>query len=138
MNNNNLPNMVPPIPNQNQENNNLNQLPNQDLNSFPGVNYPQAQNNNMVNNGQNTFINYNANPSENKINDLIVEGSYNKLESIPYANDARVIQNIEETKKKTVTISKELKTVIVLAIILFLVILFMPNISEFINGLRFN
>ncbi len=128
MNNNNIPNMVPPIPNQNEQNNNFNQVPNQNFNNVTGMNNQQ----------QNAYINPNINQNNTMINDLNVEGSYNQLENIPYANEERVIQNINENKKKTVTISKELRTVIILALILLLVILFMPNISEFINDFRFN
>ena len=125
MNNNNIPNMVPPIPNQN-------------FNNVTGMNNQQVDPNNMNNQQQNAYINPNINQNNTMINDLNVEGSYNQLENIPYANEERVIQNINENKKKTVTISKELRTVIILALILLLVILFMPNISEFINDFRFN
>ena len=138
MNNNNIPNMVPPIPNQNEQNNNFNQVPNQSFNNVTGMNNQQVEPNNMNYQQQNAYINPNINQNNTMINDLNVEGSYNQLENIPYANEQRVIQNINGNKKKTVTISKELRTVIILALILLLVILFMPNISEFINDFRFN
>ena len=138
MNNNNIPNMVPPIPNQNEQNNNFNQVPNQNFNNVTGMNNQQVEPNNMNYQQQNAYINPNINQNNTMINDLNVEGSYNQLENIPYANEERVIQNINGNKKKTVTISKELRTVIILALILLLVILFMPNISEFINDFRFN
>lgn len=133
--NNNLPNMVPPLPDQNQQNNNINQ----NNQGFINTSNHQVETTNVVNPQQNTFINYNVEQNENVINDLNVEGSYNQLSNdTPYANDAKVIQNIEESKKKTVPISKELRTVIILALILLLAILFMPNISDFISGIMYN
>ena len=50
-----------------------------------------------------------------------------------YVNDEKVQDNIANTKKNTVTINKELKTVIIIAIILFIFIMFLPTISDFIG-----
>lgn len=120
---NSLTNMVPTVPNQPNQNNLY-------------LNQPNAITNN--NQEQNKFINYNNSPSETSIADLNVEGSYNQLEKPSYTNDPQVKQNMAEHKKNTVPISKELKTVIVIALILLIFIIIMPIIFEFINDIRFN
>lgn len=146
---NSLTNMVPTVPNkpnQNTINNNSQTLEQNQNNLY--LNQPNAitnnnqeqniSNNNIINQQQNKFINYNNSPSETSIADLNVEGSYNQLEKPSYANDPQVKQNMAEHKKNTVPISKELKTVIVIALILLIFIIIIPIIFEFINDIRFN
>lgn len=132
---NNLTNMAPTVPNQPNQNNLYLNQPNALTNNNQEQN---VSDNNIINQQQNKFINYNNSPSETSIANLNVEGSYNQLEKPSYANDPQVKQNMAEHKKNTVPISKELKTVIVIALILLIFIIIMPIIFEFINDIRFN
>ena len=76
---------------------------------------------------------------ESAIEGLNVKGNYNQLEKEPdYVNDPQVRENMNPTKKNTVTISKELKTVIIIAIVLLVFIFVIPTIFELINKARFN
>ena len=82
-----------------------------------------------------------ANDSANHLNDMNVNGAYNHMESAPsYVNDAEVKNNIDVMqgkKKVTVTITKELKTVIIIAAILFVFIIFMPYVFDLINKIKY-
>ena len=77
--------------------------------------------------------------NETSINDLNVDGAYNKMNVAPdYVNDKQIKDNIESHKKNTVPVSKELKTVIIIALILLVFIIIMPMIFDFLNNLRFH
>lgn len=136
----NLPNMSPQIPNNQPMNTTpqMNQFQvNQNMNQMNTLN----QNNsdiNLINNQNNKFINFDSNQNEASLTDLNVDGSYNQLEGQKYLSDPNVIKNINETKKKSVPISKELKTVIIITVFLLVFIIIMPMIFEFINDIRFN
>ena len=58
-------------------------------------------------------------PKNNSLNDLNVDGKYNKLEKSIYADDPIVKKNIEEHngKKPTVKISQEMKIFIIIAVV---------------------
>ncbi len=85
--------------------------------------------NKYINNG-NTF-------NETSINDLNVDGAYNKLPSIDYSNDPQVIANIKNMEKKnTIKISKELQTFFIIVVILFLFILVMPYIFDLVRDIK--
>lgn len=124
--NNQIPNVLPTMP---QMTPNNNQVPLQNQNN---------SDTNLINNQNNRFINFDNNQNEQSLDNLNVDGSYNQLETSKYSNDPKVIQNINETKKNTVPVSKELKTVIIIALFLLLFIIVMPMIFEFINDIRFN
>lgn len=134
--NNPIPNVLPTMPQMTPINNQA-PMQNQNINQMPA----QNQNNsdvNLINNQNNKFINFDNNQNETSLDNLNVDGSYNQLEKQKYDNDKKAMQNIEGYKKNTVPISKELKTVIIIALILLLFILIMPTIFEFINNIRFN
>ncbi len=97
----------------------------------PSVNPVGSPTNNMAQ-MQNTYNN-------SSINDLNVDGAYNRMNVAPdYVNDSKVKENMEAPKKNTVPISKELKTVFIIAAILLVFIIIMPIIFDYINNLRFH
>lgn len=153
--NNNIP-VSSPVPqnpiNQNASNVQSNSINNQSSNQFINTNafqpnvisqngMPLPTNNqevsqNVVSNQQ---VQHMQTYNESSINDLNVDGSYNRLNVPPeYVNDVKVKENIEAPKKNTVPISKELKTVIVIALILLVFILIMPFLFDLISNLRFH
>lgn len=134
--NNPIPNVLPTMPQMTPINNQA-PMQNQNINQMPAQN-PNNSDVNLINNQNNKFINFDNNQNEQSLDNLNVDGSYNQLETSKYSNDPKVIQNINETKKNTVPISKELKTVIIIALVLLLFIIVMPMIFEFINDIRFN
>lgn len=77
--------------------------------------------------------------SETPINNMNIDGAYNRMNVAPdYVNEAQVKENIENAKKNTVPVSKELKTVIIIAAILFIFILVMPFLFDLISNIRFH
>ncbi len=79
--------------------------------------------------------------NETTINDLNVEGTYNNMQvnpTVDYMNDPQVQENLNRQKKKTVPISKELKTVFILVLVLFIFTFIIPILSDLINKLRFH
>ena len=89
----------------------------------------------------NQFINTNPSPNNTYINDLNVDGSYNRIEKMEppsYVNDPQVRENMDSNKKNTVTITKELKTVIIMALVMLVFIFIMPVIFDLIRNIRFN
>ena len=87
----------------------------------------------------NQFINSNS-YNETAINDLNVEGTYNDMPSnvaVDYINDPQVQKNLNSEKKKTVPISRELKTAFILVVILFAFTFLIPILSDLLNKLRF-
>ena len=99
----------------------------------------------QVDTSNNQYINPNVTTTNTAINDLNVDGGYNNMNADTtgpdfnnppeYINDEQVRANIEGKQKNTVTITKELKLVIVLALVLLFFILFMPNIADAFNKL---
>lgn len=92
-------------------------------------------------NNNNQFINNNS-YNETSLTDLNVDGTYNNLEKqektpVDYMNDPQVQANLNKQQKKTVTITKELKTVIILVLILFAFVFIMPTLADYFNKLRF-
>ncbi len=86
---------------------------------------------------ENKFIDNNKKFNETSINDLNIDGSYNKMSSIDYSNDPQVIANIQEsTKKNTVKISKELQTFFLIAMILLAFIFVMPYIFDLVRDIK--
>ena len=82
-----------------------------------------------------------SNEQEAYINNLNVDGAYNRMEKseVPeYINDPQVRENMDPHKKNTVPITKELKTVIIIAIVLLVFIFIMPEVFDWISNLRFN
>ena len=130
---NNLNNNV--IPEQNQQAQMLSQM-NIGGNDVQQVNH----NSGIVNSNNNQFINQTAQSyNETSINDLNVDGTYNRMNIAPeYVNDKQVKENMETPKKNTVPISKELKTVFVIALILLAFIIVMPALFDLISNLRFH
>lgn len=148
-------NQIPPvnniIPN---ENNNLSEMQNISAQQNSVVNNaiqntaPIIQNDNNAINALNIGDNNNQtqvslepqNYNETSINDLNVDGGYNHMEKAPdYVNSPEVKENINPTKKNTITITKELKTVIIIVgVMLAFVIIIMPLLFDLINKIRFH
>ena len=150
----NTPNAIPGVP----DNNNvvLGQVQNQPsdnnnvvLGSVNNVTYQDTIGTitpEQVDTSNNQYINPNATATNTVLNDLNVDGSYNNMNTNQstgpdfnnppeYINEEQVRANIEGKQKNTVTITKELKLVIVLALVLLFFILFMPNIADAFNKL---
>lgn len=106
----------------------------------PGTNNffnPSNQINNAVN--LDNSVTSNASNNTSNINDLNVDGTYNRINVAPdYVNDKQVKDNMEASKKNTVPVSKELKTVIVIAAILLIFIIVMPFLFDLISNIRFH
>lgn len=152
-------NPIPPanniIPN---GNNNLSEIPNASIQPNSAVNNvmpnqvsqntaPIIKNdNNAINalnigdNNQNQVTSEPQNYNETSITDLNVDGVYNHMEKAPdYVNSPEVRENINPTKKNTITITKELKTVIIIVgVMLAFVIIIMPLLFDLINKIRFH
>ena len=153
-------NPIPPanniIPN---ENNSLSEIPNVSNQPNSVVNNvmpnqasqntaPIIQNDNNTINALNIGDNNNQtqvslepqNYNETSITDLNVDGVYNHMEKAPdYVNSPEVKENINPTKKNTITITKELKTVIIIVgVMLAFVIIIMPLLFDLINKIRFH
>ena len=141
----------PIVTNPNINNSNENQIT---LGTTSNVNYADTIGNININNSQNansnnTYImpNQMAKPTNIQIendnqqtylNELNVNGTYNKLESPQYENNQEKIDNQNNSKKNTITITKELKTIIIIALILLVFIFVMPNIFDLLNNFRFH
>ena len=77
--------------------------------------------------------------NETSITDLNVDGQYNRMEKIPdYVNSPEVQENIHPTKKNTVTITKEMKTVLIIVGVMLAFILIMPVLFDLLNKIRFH
>lgn len=86
---------------------------------------------------KNKFISDEGNFNETSINDLNIDGEYNKLSNTEYSNDPKVIANINDQKKKnTVKISKEFSTFLLICAILLIFIFIMPYIFDFIRNIQ--
>lgn len=106
VNNNHIPNQMPNNQNASEQvPNNVTQQPN-------NITSPSDVNNN------------------NLINELNVDGSYNNIEK----QDITPTENNPKTKK-TVTINKELKTLMIIVAILLVFISFMPIVFDFFRSL---
>lgn len=91
---------------------------------------------NVQNNSR--FINDNE-FNETSINDLNINNGENDFNRIDYSRDPMVMQNIEEMRKPekmTITITKELKFIIIVALILFVFIFVMPYIFDFFRDIN--
>lgn len=104
----------------------------------------QIDNQTNSNNANNQFINTANNFGETSLNELNVEGNYNNVatnqvfEPADYINDPKVQANIHPEKANTVTISKELKTVALLAIGLLLFIFVMPFLFDIVQKIIYH
>lgn len=149
--------VIPPVPmqpvntNTAENNQNINPLvenvPQVEENTNKFINVPTNMQNsqniiNELNIGDNTSNqtpqeaqNYN----ETSIADLNVDGKYNRMEKAPeYVNSPEVRENINPTKKNTVTITKELKTVLIITGIILVFIIIMPVLFELLSKIRFH
>ncbi len=86
----------------------------------------------------NQFINMTGMHQDTHLNDLNVDGSYNNLEAPDYATDEQVKKNINEYTKKTVPVSNELKVVIIIAVLMLIFILFMPELGDLLRNIKLN
>lgn len=93
----------------------------------------------IVETPQNEFVNNNG-YNETSLNDLNVDGGYNKLEASPYSSEEVVRENIASHEKKTVkiTVTQEMKIVIIISIVILVFIIIMPFIFDIVENIRFN
>ena len=77
---------------------------------------------------------------ETAINSMNIKDNYNNLDKPGYVNDTQIVENMNNFSKKktTIPITKELKTVIVITVILLIFIIIMPMLFDLISNLRFN
>jgi len=88
----------------------------------------------------NQFINNESIHNETSLTDLNVDGTYNKLENNTYPNNIQVSENInnQKNKKATIKITKEMKTFIIIVIIMLIFIFIMPTVFDFIQNIKYN
>ena len=88
---------------------------------------------------KNEYVN-NVGYNETSLNDLNVDGGYNKLEASTYSNEEVVRENIENHTKKTVkiTITQEMKVIIIISVVILIFIIIMPFIFDIVENIRFN
>ena len=90
---------------------------------------------------ENQYVDTENKYNETSLNDLNVSGEYNQFQTLttPFSDDEKVRENIEEHTKKrgTVTINQEMKTFIVIGIVLLIFIIIMPYVFDIITtGIR--
>ena len=122
-------------------NNTPNNQPNVNISPMENMNIEDAKlKSQVVKTEENQFINKNNIRNETSLNDLNVDGKYNKLEKSPYSNEPVVRENIEQHEKKTVkiTVSQEMKLFLIIAAIMLVFIIIMPFIFDFVENIRFN
>ena len=108
-----------------------------------GLVFSQNPQNNTADNLNNNPINEdNTVQDSNNLTGLNVSGDYNNLNNtnngpIPYASEPQVMANMEKIKKKTVNIpaTPELKTIIILAIVLLVFIIVMPFVFDLLRNI---
>lgn len=89
-----------------------------------------------------SFIN--TEQSQTTLADLNVDGTYNKMNVAPdYVNVPKVMEilhpeQVPEKKKNTFTITKEIKMIFVIALVLFAFIMLVPIVSELVDKIRFH
>ncbi len=107
----------------------------------PTIGVPEATNNLANAVDDNRFLNQTTTYTETAIdNQNAVDNNNqanNNLQAPTYVNDPQVTENIQNQTKKTIPITKELKTVIFIALILLLFIIFMPAVFDLLNNARF-
>lgn len=124
----------------NQNNNNpinTNQVDTNQINNNP-VPSPQVMDDNRA--IAPSMMQENNSDANAYINDMNVSGTYNNMEAPSYVNEAQVTENVKIAtgqKKVTVPVSKELKTVIIISVILLLFIFVMPILGDLLNNIRF-
>ncbi len=96
----------------------------------------------VVEKKENQYVNSENRHNDTSLNDLNVEGNYNKLATptTPYSNDEQVRENIEYHEKKTVklTITQEMKIFIIIGIVMLIFIIIMPYIFDIVENIRFH
>ena len=114
-----------------QTSNNLGQVNNNPIpNQMPNNQNASEQVPNNVDPQPNNITSPSDVNNNNLINELNVDGSYNNIEK----QDITPTENNPKTKK-TVTINKELKTLMIIVAILLVFIFFMPNVFDFFRSL---
>ena len=93
--------------------------------------------NEMLNmNTDNRFLSQNE-FNETSLNELNVEGGYNNIERTDYSQEPQVRANIDGQKKNTITITGEMKTFIIIALVLLIFIFAMPYIFDLIREIKY-
>ena len=92
---------------------------------------------NLINQQQNKFINNNIDTTTTTLNNLNVNGEYNNLPKVDYTRDPKVMKNIEQHKKNTITITSEGKIFIIIILVLLLFIFVLPTIFDIIGKIKY-
>ena len=87
-------------------------------------------------NTDNRFLSQNE-FNETSLNDLNVEGGYNNIERTDYSQEPQVRANIDGQKKNTITITGEMKTLIIIALVLLIFVFAMPYIFDLIREIKY-
>ena len=103
----------------------------------------QFINNNINTLDQNSNINntLDQNNLNNSLSDMNVDGAYNNMNVAPdYVNDPKVMEVLhpDEKKKNTIKINNEMKTFILIALVLLVFIFLMPLLFDLFNKVRFH
>lgn len=83
-----------------------------------------------------TTLNIEPTDQNNYINNMNVDGSYNKIEKDESLTTAGVTQQIEQ-KKATIKIGEEAKVFIIIIAIIFIFILVLPMLFDFLNSIKY-
>ena len=96
----------------------------------------------VIETNENQYVNSENKYNETSLNDLNVEGTYNKFETptTPFSNDEQVRENIEYHEKKTskIVINQEMKIFIIIGIVMLIFIIIMPYIFDIVEKIRFH
>lgn len=94
----------------------------------------------VVEEQQNQFINKESIRNETSLNDLNVDGKYNKLDKSPYSDEEKVRDNIDNRQKNNIkiTLDHEKKVFLIIVAVMLVFIIIMPFIFDLIENIRFD
>ena len=94
----------------------------------------------VVKEQQNQFINKESIRNETSLNDLNVDGKYNKLDKSPYSDEEKVRDNIDNRQKHNIkiTLDHEKKVFLIIVAVMLVFIFIMPFIFDLIENIRFD
>ncbi len=131
---NNTQNITPPTNNTQTQNKFINVQP-----SAPSIQTENAINALNIGYDDNKIKSEPQNYNDTSINDLNIDGQYNRMEKMPdYVRDPEIQENIHPTKKDTVTITKEMKTVLIIVGVMLAFIIIMPFLFDLVSKIRFH
>ena len=94
----------------------------------------------VVKEQKNQFINKERIRNETSLNDLNVDGKYNKLDKSPYSDEEKVRDNIDNRQKHNIkiTLDHEKKVFLIIVAVMLVFIIIMPFIFDLIENIRFD